>query len=91
MTDVLYEEWKKASNLARFRYKYGLFVLIGCWICFILLIMFVVMYSKELSANPGTYLVKKLNVNYCYCYGDDLIYLINKTDISYDRNIYKGG
>ena len=81
--DVTYEEWLRASRFARFRFKYGLFVLIACWICLLLLIGFVWHYSYELSTHPATYMLEKLQSNYCYCYSGGYTYYINSTDTSY--------
>ena len=78
---VTYTEWLKASRFARWKFKYGLFVLIGCWICLILLIIFILMYAKELSTHPAIYTIEKMNLNECYCNGDVLKYYINSTSI----------
>jgi hypothetical protein len=81
MTEVTYEEYKIATRFAQFRYKYGLFVLIGCWICLILLIVYTVVYAKELSTHPARYTMEKMDLNECYCNGDDARYYINRTSI----------
>lgn len=80
-----YEEYKRATAFAKFRYKYGLFVLILCWICLIILIYFVITYSKELSENPLIYAAKKINAE-CTCYANDKIYDFNSTSARWKQN-----
>jgi hypothetical protein len=76
-----YEDYLKAKEFARWKYKYGIFVLIGSWICLILLCYFVWHYAEELSTHPAIYAVEKLGVNECYCTGDTTDYYINSTTI----------
>ena len=85
--DVSYEEWVRANRFARVRYKYGLIVLILCWICLALLIFYVWHYSTELATHPGIYAVKSLGVDYCYCYGE-VNYYINSSTISYASDVF---
>ena len=85
-----FEEYKTATVFARFKYKYALIVLIGCWICLVLLIYFVWNYQDELATHPGIYTVEKLGVNNCVCFGDSFTYYINKTSISYEDSIFGG-
>jgi len=77
--EATYNEYLKATEFARWKYKYGLFVLILCWIALVVLIVCVVKYSVELSTHPTAYMIDKLNVNECYCYGDGIKYYINRT------------
>jgi len=81
--EATFEEYKTAKKFARWKYKWGLFVLIACWVGIIILVIYVVMYSHELSTHPATYTIEKLGVNDCYCYGDGVRYYINKTAIVY--------
>ncbi len=81
--EATYEEYLKAKKFARWKYKYGLFVLILCWICLVLLIIYIIVYSKELSTRPELYMVNKLGVNDCYCYGDGVKYYINRTSVEF--------
>lgn len=90
MTEATYEEYKTATRYAKWKYKYGLFVLIGCWICLILLIIYVVIYAKELSTHPAQYMVDKLGVDTCYCMGEDKSYYINRTAIIVMKELIKG-
>ena len=66
-----YEQYIKATAFARFRYKWGLFVMIGCWVCLLILIGFVYLYQNELSASPPQYALSKINADYCKCYIED--------------------
>jgi len=63
-----YEEYKRASEFARFRYKYGLFVTGACLICFILLMYYIVRYGEELAQDPMTYAMKQKPNLECHCY-----------------------
>ena len=81
MTEATYEEYKRATDFARWKYKYGLFVLIGCWICLVILIVYVVTYAQELSTHPILYAVDKMDLDTCYCIGDGVSYSINRTSI----------
>jgi len=86
--ESLFEEYLRATKYARWKYKYGIFVLIGCWICLILLIIYVVTYATELSTHPAIYMLDKLNAEECTCYGKGVNYYINKTTISYMENFF---
>ena len=83
------EEYNSASKFARFRFKYGLFVLIACWICLVLIIVYMIVYAKELSTHPAIYTIEKLGVNDCYCYGEGITYHINKTSITYTNDFVR--
>lgn len=80
--NVTYEEWLKATRFGRFRYKYGLIVLIACWISLLLLIYFVIHYAKELSTNPAEYILDKIGTTDCYCYSQSTLYYFNRTILS---------
>ena len=91
MTEPTYEEYKTATVFARWKYKYALFVLIACWICLVLLIVYIIVYAKELSTHPAMYMMEKLGVDSCYCYGNDKSYAINSTSIYVtDYNMFGG-
>jgi len=61
-----YEEFVSARKYARFKYKYGIFVLILCWICLLFLCYFVYSYGEEISSNPFIYGARKANLD-CQC------------------------
>ena len=84
--EVTFEEYLNAKKFARWKYKYGLFVLIGCWIALILLIIYIVIYAKELSTNPAVYMLEELGAKDCNCYGEGVRYYINTTatEVFYD-------
>ena len=88
MTEATYNEYLKATKYARWKYKYGLFVLIACWICLVLLIIYIIVYSKELATHPAIYMMEKLDFNECYCNSDDMRYYINKTTITFQRELF---
>ena len=64
-----YEEYKKASSFARFRYKYGLFVTVACWLCLVFIIIYMVSYAQELGQNPLVYGTNKADLT-CECTGN---------------------
>ena len=81
MQEPTYEQYKKANNFARFRYKYGLFVLILCWLALLFLIFYVVTNIEEMKSGDIRYCMKKQNLE-CVCYnteGDS--FLVNSTNI----------
>jgi len=80
-----YEEYKTASDWARFRYKYGIIVIALCWICFLFLIYYTYTNVEELAANPLTYAAEMYDVE-CYCYKEDSLtgiadFFVNSTTI----------
>lgn len=77
--EATYEEYLKAKEFARWKYKYGLFVLIACWIGIVVLIIYVAMYGNELATNPAAYFINKMDIKECYCYGEGVQYYINST------------
>lgn len=88
MNEVGYYDYSQATKFARWKYKYGLFVLIGCWVCLILLCYFVYTYATELSTHPALYTIDKLGVDYCYCYGEGERYYINSTSIEFSKELF---
>ncbi len=60
-----YEEYCKATEFARIRYKFGVYVQIFAIILFLLVIIYVVINIEEMKANPINYAEKKMNV-ICY-------------------------
>ena len=79
-----YEQYNKANIFARFRYKWGIFVMIGCWVSLLILIGFVWYYSEELSEHPAQYMLKQLDVDYCTCYAGPIIWNINSSEMSWE-------
>jgi len=87
MVEATYEEYKTATRFAQFKFKYGLFVLIACWICLIILIVFIFIYATELSSHPMLYAIDKMDITDCYCNGDQVRYYINSTSIMYTEQL----
>ena len=77
-----FEEYKKASAFAKFRYKYGLIIQLLCLLCFIILIIFVIIYSRELAMHPLIYGADKYDVE-CICrnYETGRSWFVNSTDL----------
>jgi len=78
-----FHEYQKATHFARFRYKYSLVVLILCWIALIILIIFVLIYSKEISTNPLMYAAGKIDGECTCTTPDGLIYKFNSTSATW--------
>jgi len=62
-----YEEYKTANTFAKFRYKYGIIVLVLCWLLLLLLCYYVFTHGEAISRNPLIYGADKSNVE-CRCY-----------------------
>lgn len=62
-----YEEYRRATAWAKFKYKYGIIVMILCWILLIFIAYYMFTNGQALSTNPLIYGAEKYNVE-CYCY-----------------------
>lgn len=86
-----YEEFVNARKYARFKYKYGIFVLIACWICLLFLCYFIYSYGEELRSNPMIYAMRKANLDCdCYCtnsIGKSVFLELNSTSLIVNRGI----
>lgn len=92
-----YEEFRKATAFARFRYKYGLIVLILCWVSLLALIFFVYSYGEEMASKPLVYAARDYTNNdykingeslegeiICSCYSGALVFAAaNSTNYYY--------
>jgi len=73
-----YEEYKKATYFARIKYKYGIIVLILCWICLLFIIYYLITNGKSLATNPLMYACQNANVDLeCKCYDSKLESRVN--------------
>jgi len=61
-----YEKYLKASEFAKFKYKYGLVVQLIAVFLLALLIFFIIIYGQELAQHPLTYAADKTN-SICRC------------------------
>ena len=61
-----YEEYKSATSWAKFKYKYGIIVIVLCWLCLLFLIYYMVVNGEAIATNPLIYGAKKMEVE-CYC------------------------
>lgn len=88
-----YEAYKKATDFARLKYKYGFFITILCLIGFIILIAITLLYIDELKTNPLSYGAEKFDVT-CHCYNFEkgFNFYVNSTSIDnvveVSKNIY---
>jgi len=61
-----YEEWKKSTNWAKFKYKYGIVVMILSWILFLFVIIYMISNIEQIKAKPLTYAMGKYDLK-CIC------------------------
>lgn len=75
-----YEEYKKATVYARFRYKWSLVFIITAWLLIFILAFYIINYKEELTKNPLTYAAGKYKLN-CYCFDPykNVYYFNNET------------
>ena len=62
-----YEEYKTATAYAKFKYKYGIIIMILCWICLLFICYYMWTNGEAIASNPFIYGAKKAGVE-CYCY-----------------------
>ncbi len=74
-----YEEYQKASEFAKFRYKYGVYVQAIAVMLFLFIIIYAVKNIEEMKANPQDYAEEKLGV---VCYPQ----IIYQEAINYNRS-----
>jgi len=75
-----YEEYQRATGFARFRYKYGLIVMILCWLSLLFLIYYMITNVEELAADPIKYGAEKQGLE-CHCIGKFSVnFFVNATD-----------
>jgi len=61
-----YEEYQKASQFAKIRYKYGVYVQIIAFILLLLLFIYTVSNVEEMKTNPIQYAEEKMGVMCMY-------------------------
>jgi len=57
-----YEEYCKASNFAKFRYRFGVYIQLVAFLFLIFLIFYTINNIEEMKANPIDYAESKLGV-----------------------------
>lgn len=80
-----YEEYTQATKFARVKYKYGMMITIACWICLVILIIYLVLNIEEMKQHPIPYgIIKTDNLDECYCNSMDgsVNLYANKTGIT---------
>ena len=80
-----YSEYMKATQFAKFKYKYGIVVMVLCWVCLIFICYYMVVNGTALATNPFVYAAEKYNVE-CYCYepgnmGQRMEFYVNSTTL----------
>jgi len=61
-----YEEYMKATQFAKFKYKYGIVVMVLCWICLLFISYYMFTNGEAIATNPLIYGAEKYDVE-CYC------------------------
>ena len=62
-----YPDYMKATKFARFKYQYGIIVMVLCWLCLLFIVYYMVANGNAIATNPFLYGAKKAGVE-CYCY-----------------------
>ena len=75
-----YEEYKTASSWAKFKYKYGIIVLVLSWLCLLFIIYYMFTNGQAIAKNPLIYGADKMNVQ-CHCYSPTQDFFVNSTSI----------
>jgi len=75
-----YERYKTATAFARFRYKYGILIMILCWLCLLFICYYMVVNGEKIARNPLVYGADKFNVE-CHCYSSTQDFYVNSTAI----------
>jgi len=87
-----YEEYQKANAWAKFKYKYGIIVLILCWLSLFFLIYYMVSNIEAIESNPFTYGAEKYNVT-CECrnLNENLVFYFNSSNLWVaNKNNFRG-
>lgn len=61
-----YEDYLKATNFARFKYKYGIVVMVLSWLALLFICYYMVVNGEAIASNPLIYGAKKYGVT-CVC------------------------
>jgi len=61
-----FEEYKSATAWARFKYKYGIIVLILCWLSLCFIIYYMYSNGEAIASHPLIYGAEKYDVT-CEC------------------------
>ena len=61
-----YEEYKKATDFGRFRYRFGLLIQILAWLSLLFIIFYMVSNGEAIARHPLIYGADKYNVT-CTC------------------------
>lgn len=80
---IPYEEWRKATQWAKIKYKYGLIVMILSWLLLLGIAFYMVYNGEAISRNPLIYGADKFNVS-CVCYTEEgYPFYVDSNSISY--------
>jgi len=84
-----FEEYKSATSWARFKYKYGIIVLILCWLSLLFIIFYMVSNGDAIARHPLIYGAEKYNVT-CECsnLNENLFFYVNGSDIWMPKNYW---
>lgn len=61
-----YEEYKKATKFARFRYRFGVVIMFLTWLSFLFVIFYMVSNGEAIASNPLIYGAEKYEAT-CTC------------------------
>lgn len=76
-----YEEYLKATDFARIKYKWGLVITMIANLLLLILIIYIVIYAKELSTMPLQYAAGEYDLQ-CSCVdGEGVNYKFNESEV----------
>jgi len=80
-----YTEYMKATKFAKVKYKYGIVIMILCWLCLLFICYYMWSNGEAIATNPLVYGAEKYDVE-CYCYkpgemGQRMEFFVNSTNI----------
>jgi hypothetical protein len=61
-----FEEYKKATKFARFRYRWGFLIITLSWLLFLFTIIYMVTNIEVIKSNPLVYAMEKGGLK-CHC------------------------
>jgi|SRR6056297_2543017 len=73
-----YEEYANASDWARFKYKYGIIVMVLAWACLLFIAIYMVVNGEAIARHPLIYGADKYNVT-CICRRGSTTLHVNQT------------
>ncbi len=84
-----YEEYVKASDWARFKYKYGIIVMVLAWACLLFIAIYMAVNGEAIARHPLIYGADKFNVT-CTCRRGATVINVNSTTLEIQTTTIAG-